>query len=192
MQIFFLVSKRLFDDYSEFSFTLEPQRQRFLYWFTVLSIVVLTSWTYLISDKRDVFNFQKPLPQGFECKAKFRVIIVKTTIESTVNQYKDDTSVNPALLWEMIKLKVREKSISYAAFKNVTTRKCEEMLEHEIALLEKHLDNASNSNPSYHNVAERMFISTPEWNCLRPTPNSLAFFGLFQSEQNQKNKPYAQ
>ena len=40
---------------------------------------------------------------------------IKTAIESTLNQYKDDTSVNPALLWEMIKLKVREKSISYAA-----------------------------------------------------------------------------
>ena len=39
---------------------------------------------------------------------------ITTTIENTVNQYKDDTSVNPALLWEMIKLKMREKSISYA------------------------------------------------------------------------------
>ena len=51
---------------------------------------------------------------------------IKPTIESTVNQYKDNTSVNPALLWEMIKLKVREKSISYAAYKetrrNVRTR----------------------------------------------------------------------
>ena len=34
---------------------------------------------------------------------------IKTAIESTVNQYEDDTLVNPALLWEMIKLKVREK-----------------------------------------------------------------------------------
>jgi len=87
---------------------------------------------------------------------------IKTTIESTVNQYKDDTSVNPALLWEMIKLKVQEKSISYAAYKNVTTRKRKEMLEREIALLEKHLDNASNSNPSYHIVAERIFTLKKE------------------------------
>ena len=42
---------------------------------------------------------------------------IKTAIESTVNQYEDDTSVNPVLLWEMIKLKVQEKSISYAAHK---------------------------------------------------------------------------
>ena len=87
---------------------------------------------------------------------------IKTAIESTVNQYKDDTSVNPALLWEMIKLKVREKSISHAAHKNVTTRKREELLEREIALLEKHLDNSSNSNPSYHTVAERVFTLKQE------------------------------
>ena len=82
---------------------------------------------------------------------------IKTAIESTVNQYKDDTSVNLALLWEMIKLKVREKTISYAAYKNGTRRKREEMLEREISLLEKHLDSSSYSNPSYNIVAERIF-----------------------------------
>lgn len=87
---------------------------------------------------------------------------IKTVIENTVNQYKDDISVNPALLWEMIKLKVREKSISYAAYKNVTTRKREEMLEREIAFLEKHIDNSSNGNPSYHIVAERIFTLKKE------------------------------
>ena len=87
---------------------------------------------------------------------------IKTAIESTVNQYKDDTSVNPVLLWEMIKLKVREKSISYAAHKKVATKNREEMLEREIALLEKQLDNAGNSNPSYHIVAERIFTLKKE------------------------------
>ena len=86
---------------------------------------------------------------------------IKTAIENTVNQYKDDTSVNPALLWKMIKLKVQEKSISYAAYKNLT-RKREEMLEREIALLEKDLDNLCNINPSYHIVAERIFTLKKE------------------------------
>ena len=72
---------------------------------------------------------------------------IKTAIESTVN---------PALLWEMIKL------ISYAVSKNVTTRKHEEMLECEISLLEKHLDNSNNSNSSYHIVAERNFTLKKE------------------------------
>ena len=87
---------------------------------------------------------------------------IKTAIESTVNQCKDDTSVNPALLWEMIKLKVREKSISYAAYKNVATKKREEMLQRETALLEKHLDNVNNSNSLYHIVAERIFTLKKE------------------------------
>ena len=34
--------------------------------------------------------------------------------------------------------------------------------------------------------------STPASNCLRPTPNFQAFFGIFQSERKHKNKPYAQ
>ena len=29
----------------------------------------------------------------------------------------------------------------------------------------------------------------PEWNCPRPTPNSQAFFGIFQSRWKHKNKP---
>ena len=33
---------------------------------------------------------------------------------------------------------------------------------------------------------------TPGWNCARPTPDSLAFFGIFQSERKHKNKLYAQ
>ena len=41
---------------------------------------------------------------------------IKTTIESTVNQYKDNTLVNPALLWEMIKVHMTQK-ISH--FKNI-------------------------------------------------------------------------
>ena len=33
---------------------------------------------------------------------------------------------------------------------------------------------------------------TPEGNCPRSTPNSLAFFGTFQSERKHKNRPYTQ
>ena len=57
---------------------------------------------------------------------------IKTTMENTVNEYKDDTSVNPALLWEIIKLKVRAKSLSYAAYKDTTKKKREEILDREI------------------------------------------------------------
>ena len=55
------------------------------------------------------------------------------------------------------KLKVQEKSISYVSYKNVATKKREEMLECKITLLEKHWDNVNKSNSSYQIVAERTF-----------------------------------
>ena len=38
---------------------------------------------------------------------------MKTTIKETKEEYQG--TVNPALYWEMIKLKVREKSIAFAS-----------------------------------------------------------------------------
>ena len=38
-------------------------------------------------------------------------------IRQAVNEYEDDDSVNAVLLWEMVKLKIGEKSISYTASK---------------------------------------------------------------------------
>ena len=40
---------------------------------------------------------------------------IKVTIENTVSELENDETVNLILLWEMVKLKVRERSISYAA-----------------------------------------------------------------------------
>ena len=47
----------------------------------------------------------------------------RATIQETVKDYENDVSVNRTLLWEMVKLKVREKSISYAASKKSATKK---------------------------------------------------------------------
>ena len=66
--------------------------------------------------------------------------LIKTTIYQTKSEYQSDNSVNPALLWDMIKMKVREKSISYAAAKNYKTKFREDILYKEISSLEKELD----------------------------------------------------
>ena len=42
---------------------------------------------------------------------------IKSIIQETQNEYKDDELVNPSLLWEMIKLKVRKKSLLYSKIK---------------------------------------------------------------------------
>ena len=66
--------------------------------------------------------------------------LIKTTIYQTKSQYQSDSAVNPALLWDMIKMKVGEKSISYATAKNHKTKLREEILFKETSILEKELD----------------------------------------------------
>ena len=41
----------------------------------------------------------------------------RTAIQEVLAEYENDDDVNLALLWEMIKLKVREQSLKYAADK---------------------------------------------------------------------------
>ena len=47
---------------------------------------------------------------------------IKIVIEQTRKEYELDDTVNPSLLWDVIKMKVREKSVSYAAIKSSRTR----------------------------------------------------------------------
>ena len=82
---------------------------------------------------------------------------IKAAIENTVSEYEnDETPVNRILLWEMVKLKVREKSISYAASKKSERTKKEEDLVKSIAILEKQLDNRNSSEPPSQNVIEKL------------------------------------
>ena len=66
---------------------------------------------------------------------------IKTTIQETNDEYKNDESVNPSLLWEMIKLKVREKSLRYSKNKTKQAKQREMYVEQTIARLQEELDN---------------------------------------------------
>ena len=66
--------------------------------------------------------------------------LIRLTIHETQNEYENDESINPALLWDMIKLKTREKSLSFAAAKKRKTLQKQHELEEKIALLEKELE----------------------------------------------------
>ena len=55
--------------------------------------------------------------------------------------YQGENSISPVLLWEMIKLKLREKSISYAVRKNKSILRREEDIEQSIAQLEREIEN---------------------------------------------------
>jgi len=54
---------------------------------------------------------------------------LKATIRQTANEYEDDDSVNAVLLWEVVKLKIREKPISYVVSKKRQPKSREAELE---------------------------------------------------------------
>ena len=82
--------------------------------------------------------------------------LIKQTIAQTQEEYKNDESINPALLWDMIKLKVREKSLSFAAAKKRKTTLKEQDLEKRIAFLERELESSSTSAIQRLSLAEQL------------------------------------
>ena len=81
---------------------------------------------------------------------------IRTTIQETVIEYENDVSVNLALLWEMVKLKVREKSIAFAAYQKSATTKRENELENTTTILQKQLDMANNNESQNQSIIERI------------------------------------
>ena len=71
---------------------------------------------------------------------------VKKVIKDTINQYKKDKNVDDSLLWEMVKMNIRESSIKYGARKKKYQETKQILLEEQISVLEKELENADASN----------------------------------------------
>ena len=83
---------------------------------------------------------------------------IKETIQETATEYKNDELVNPGLLWEMIKLNVRQQSIAYSASIQRAKKRKEDELEKEISILEKQIDCATGPDPLNQNANERMKV----------------------------------
>ena len=66
----------------------------------------------------------------------------RTAIQEVLAEYENDDDVNPALLWEMIKLKVREQSLKYAADKKAKLNRKEEELEKRINVLQNLIESS--------------------------------------------------
>ena len=62
---------------------------------------------------------------------------IKLIINQTKAEYVQDDTVNPNLLWEMVKMKVREESLKYGTSKKMKPTKKEEDIEQAIRALEK-------------------------------------------------------
>jgi len=70
---------------------------------------------------------------------------IKTTIESVKDEYQNDKLVNVSLLWELIKLKVREQTLRYAKTKKAKMLREEEELEKKINILQRQIDSGCNN-----------------------------------------------
>ena len=81
---------------------------------------------------------------------------IKTTIQETNDEYKNYESVNPSLLWEMIKLKVREKSLRYSKNKTKQAKQREMYVEQTIARLQEELDNRTTGDTLSSHLEEQL------------------------------------
>ena len=66
---------------------------------------------------------------------------IEDTIQQTKNEYSNDPFVSPALLWEMIKLKVRESSLYYSKERKKKSALQEDEIERTIAAIEIKLED---------------------------------------------------
>ena len=64
---------------------------------------------------------------------------IKLIINRTKEEYANDETADPRLLWEMVKMKVREESIKFGAHKKKKMAEIQEEIEQSIAFLEKNL-----------------------------------------------------
>ena len=68
---------------------------------------------------------------------------IRATIEDVKNEYQNDKSINAYLLWQMVKLKVREQTLRYAKTKKAKMLR-EEELEKTMNKVQRQIDSACN------------------------------------------------
>lgn len=85
---------------------------------------------------------------------------IKSTILETVNQYESDETVDEVLLWEMIKLQIRDTSIKYSKAKIKKMKTKEADIENDISALERQLESCINNNKEA--LAEQLRVKKRE------------------------------
>ena len=101
-------------------------------------------------------------------------------------------SMNPSLLWDMIKLKVREKSLSFASGKKRKTVLKEQNLEDKIALLEKELEQPSVCELQKTNIKEQLEICKRKLEeiIMRRTQGAILRCKIKWHNKDEKNTKY--
>ena len=87
---------------------------------------------------------------------------IRETIEQVKLEYQEDKYINPALMWEMIKLKIREKSIRYAKGKRSKMLGEEEQLEYLVNNLQKDIENRKKEDKETITIQRKLDETTRE------------------------------
>ena len=67
------------------------------------------------------------------------VALIKSVIQQTKDEYTKDEQIDSNLLWERGKMKIREHSMRFGAFKNRKMAEEQEEIERSLSALEKHI-----------------------------------------------------
>ena len=85
---------------------------------------------------------------------------IREAIEQVKLEYREDKYVNPALMWEMIKLKIKEKSIRYAKSKRSRMLREEEQLESLVNNLQKDIENGKKEDKETTTIQRKLDKTT--------------------------------
>ena len=85
---------------------------------------------------------------------------IRETIEQVKLEYREDKYVNPALMWEMIKLKIRVKPIHYGKSKRSRMLREEEQLESLVNNLQKDIENGKKEDKETTTIQRKLDETT--------------------------------
>ena len=87
---------------------------------------------------------------------------IKETISEVASEYSSNDDVDAVLLWDTIKMKIRGKSIEYAKRKRRKIQSAEQLLESEISVLQKKLEETSISDCERVDVQNKLEVKTQQ------------------------------
>ena len=76
--------------------------------------------------------------------------VIKKTIAEVANEYNNNNEVDPVLLWDTIKMRIRSSALKYAKEKKAKMKSKETNLECDILSLQKKLEE--------NNLSERVSV----------------------------------
>ena len=86
------------------------------------------------------------------------ISLIKNTINEVSNDYKDDETVDPVLLWDVLKMQIRASSIKYAKEYKAKQRQSEKTLETDISLLEQKLEGNNLSDAEKNETHKELLV----------------------------------